>query len=1172
VILKADSDGVEQITEALKEYTNLTGIHILSHGAPASITLGNMSLTAGNLDKYSFELGYWKSSLTEQADILLYGCSIAEGKQGADFIEQLGELIGADIAVSDDLTGSAKLGGDWELEVSSGDIETDLAFEEWVLEEYEYLLGEDVVDEPLADYLLHPTLTGSAKDVLVNGLFELYDLNVIGNISTSPEFTDELFGAIPCLLDWTDKENPVAPNFKELIGDINLGKFFDYDFAKKVESGISTPILVDDFIIFMNGLDVTSGSTIIKVDVINNSLDHIVDDDYELWFDIIFNVERIKEYTFDLGKNADIWELKYGFEDDFPYNPYINIEEMPTIELKVSFSFHVTFGTILTLIEGDWDTSDSELETKVETIKDEFFLRETSLQALAYIYEKNFEFNLQVGFLEIEVVENTFGNDSSFVLWAPLEADLIDPDSIDPIFLDELSNISVDISSSGVYEAFLPVEVEVIDDSDPSNPVTLNSNFDTFNLYILLSGDPFDESIAPSPTDPRTAPPIELSNDFSKHLLAFNKITPEEVVNSLEQLQTWLGNVVASQIFNIVNIPFTDGLTLSKVLGFKYGIQPLLNTIKTKWNEVTYPKFHSAQEFARQLHYDLAYSLGLEYSVINPNFTCSNDSDLLDTHELTYHIVIDDYIVDFDLYDTSVKYLRVPIDLKSLEEKIKKEDMMNQRPLADIEFINEVDGFLNSFADLEFTIGFDLSTEPEIQINSESGEFGLRGLINPDTGNTFLPSDWQLVRNAEFMLNLGVHGSIDIILPAADQKILGFEEIQSGDGILTAINVCNPLPGRDVVFKFINGERIFIIKLPKSATDDNGTSITNLVNDLNDSLKNAINKKGYPQDISGAIKVGEDGTGRLTFTHLLTGGNQNMQIESIGCTYNNSSIDDLVDDLNKVINNALETNEINADIEVKAITDTSRDRLGFFTYDTNFMKIQDNSEDKDDPDRGFVKLGFLDGQIGSNSLLPYNGVLSEEASFWLTVGQDSSGYFREEIKVAQDTTNAGAPDPIEELLNDINISMDIGSIVDKVKIIRYGDYFSILPTSDDKFLQINDSNTIALMELGLLDGQISASVSILGERTVEIVGEEITSFTLRDDARFELKIDDETASFTIPAADAYLLGFTNNQYASNGILIADRNPEPIFNLFLYNICSYNRGIRICCIFTLGRDQ
>lgn len=40
------------------------------------------------------------------------------------FIDHLALFTGADVAASDDLTGNAALGGDWELEAAAGTIET----------------------------------------------------------------------------------------------------------------------------------------------------------------------------------------------------------------------------------------------------------------------------------------------------------------------------------------------------------------------------------------------------------------------------------------------------------------------------------------------------------------------------------------------------------------------------------------------------------------------------------------------------------------------------------------------------------------------------------------------------------------------------------------------------------------------------------------------------------------------------------------------------------------------------------------------------------------------------------------------------------------------------------------------------------------------------------------
>ncbi|MCC3444741.1 MAG: DUF4347 domain-containing protein, partial [Microcoleus sp. PH2017_03_ELD_O_A] len=125
IILKADRDGIKQIAETLKERKNIAAVHILSHGAAASLQLGTTELNLSNIETYRNYLEKWfalpaaeansKSSTTfAKPEILLYGCNVAATEAGVAFVERLSQLTGANIAASDNLTGSAALGGDWE--------------------------------------------------------------------------------------------------------------------------------------------------------------------------------------------------------------------------------------------------------------------------------------------------------------------------------------------------------------------------------------------------------------------------------------------------------------------------------------------------------------------------------------------------------------------------------------------------------------------------------------------------------------------------------------------------------------------------------------------------------------------------------------------------------------------------------------------------------------------------------------------------------------------------------------------------------------------------------------------------------------------------------------------------------------------------------------------------
>ncbi|MBD2461531.1 DUF4347 domain-containing protein [Oscillatoria sp. FACHB-1407] len=95
VQLDAQQDGVEQITHALQQHPEVTSLHIMAHGTPGTLFLGNTQLSLKTLEQYSWDLQSWSAS-----SILFYGCSIAVGDAGAEFVEKLHMLTGATIADS----------------------------------------------------------------------------------------------------------------------------------------------------------------------------------------------------------------------------------------------------------------------------------------------------------------------------------------------------------------------------------------------------------------------------------------------------------------------------------------------------------------------------------------------------------------------------------------------------------------------------------------------------------------------------------------------------------------------------------------------------------------------------------------------------------------------------------------------------------------------------------------------------------------------------------------------------------------------------------------------------------------------------------------------------------------------------------------------------------------
>ncbi len=160
VLVSPDQDGIQIMAEWAETHSDYTAFHVLGHGSEGAQQLGSATLSADSISQYQEPLSQIGSSLTEDGDILLYGCHVAANEAGVDFIGKLAQATNADIAASNDLTGAADKGGDWVLEFNSGLIEQkQLQFENL---NYEYVLtpvdqnfdGTNIGDKGTQSYTL----------------------------------------------------------------------------------------------------------------------------------------------------------------------------------------------------------------------------------------------------------------------------------------------------------------------------------------------------------------------------------------------------------------------------------------------------------------------------------------------------------------------------------------------------------------------------------------------------------------------------------------------------------------------------------------------------------------------------------------------------------------------------------------------------------------------------------------------------------------------------------------------------------------------------------------------------------------------------------------------------------------------------------------------------------
>jgi len=134
-------DGIAQVSQALKGRSRIDAIHFLTHGSNGTVQLGRSRLDSPRLAAGAGTLTTWGQALKTDADLLFYGCDLAAGAQGREFIQRLATLTHADVAASSDKTGHVSQGGNWKLEFNTGPIATPLVISRPMQAAWNHLLN-----------------------------------------------------------------------------------------------------------------------------------------------------------------------------------------------------------------------------------------------------------------------------------------------------------------------------------------------------------------------------------------------------------------------------------------------------------------------------------------------------------------------------------------------------------------------------------------------------------------------------------------------------------------------------------------------------------------------------------------------------------------------------------------------------------------------------------------------------------------------------------------------------------------------------------------------------------------------------------------------------------------------------------------------------------------------
>ena len=145
ITVAKDQNGFDLISQSLDDGRVYSSIHIFSHGSSGSFQLGQHTVNNQSVDGFADQMSGWRESLSEDADILIYGCDLAESESGQQLVERVAQWTGADVAASQDITGHESQGGDWHLEYAFGQIESTMIISEVVQAEWNHTLAVDAL-------------------------------------------------------------------------------------------------------------------------------------------------------------------------------------------------------------------------------------------------------------------------------------------------------------------------------------------------------------------------------------------------------------------------------------------------------------------------------------------------------------------------------------------------------------------------------------------------------------------------------------------------------------------------------------------------------------------------------------------------------------------------------------------------------------------------------------------------------------------------------------------------------------------------------------------------------------------------------------------------------------------------------------------------------------------
>ncbi|MFK7889574.1 MAG: DUF4347 domain-containing protein, partial [Granulosicoccus sp.] len=257
VVLDADTDALTQISAILAEQRGLTAVHVFSHGSSGALHFAEQRIDTLDLLSRADELAQWRSAFAPGADILLYGCDVAENGEGQDFVDTIARLAGADVSASNDLTGDADQDGDWQLEYSIGDVESELVFNARGAANWEHVLANYTVTN--TNDIGAGSLRQAISDANTNSGADTINFNIPGSGTQIIDVGSTLTITDTVVIDGTTQAGWSAGSFIPVVIDADGGNFVGLRLTNIADGSTISGLVIRD--VAEVGLFIDNGSS-----------------------------------------------------------------------------------------------------------------------------------------------------------------------------------------------------------------------------------------------------------------------------------------------------------------------------------------------------------------------------------------------------------------------------------------------------------------------------------------------------------------------------------------------------------------------------------------------------------------------------------------------------------------------------------------------------------------------------------------------------------------------------------------------------------------------------------------------------------------------------------------------------------------------------------------------